>query len=227
MAVRKEGTNKIIKIKTGGVEQEFRAQEIMVAAGRRAALADLGLEAAGVEIGDTGKLALNEYLQTTQAHIWAAGDAAGNWQFTHTAAYEGDLVGRNICHQHEEAVNYDAVPRVTFCEPEVASVGLREDDARKKGFEVISAKFPIGNLGRALIDQDRRGFVKLLADAKTRLFLGGHILGKNAGQMVHEIAVAIKAKVPATVLAKTIHAYPTFSEAVAAAAERLSANLTK
>lgn len=227
VSVRREGSNKIVKVRIGealrGEEQEaqeFMAQEIMVAAGRRATLSDLNLEAANIETAENGKLVLNEYLQTNQAHIWAAGDAASNWQFTHTAAYEGDLVGRNICHRNDEAVDYDVVPRVTFCEPEVGSVGMTEGEAMKKGLEIEVAKSPIGNLGRALIDLDRRGMVKLVAEAKTKQILGAHIVGKQAGQLIHEIAVAMKAKVPVTTIAKTIHAYPTFSEAIAAAAEK-------
>lgn len=218
--VRKEGSEKVVTIKIGEDEEEVRAQEIMIAAGRRAALADLGLEKAGVEVTEQGKLKLNEFLQTNIAHIWAAGDAAGNIQFTHTAAYEGDVVGRNICHRHEEAVDYNVVPRATFCEPEVASVGLLEVQARKQGLEIEISEFPIGNLGRALIEHDRRGLVKLIVDAKTKQILGGHIAGREAGQLIHEVALAMKAKIPVTEIGRMIHAYPTFSEAVAAAAER-------
>ena len=219
--VRKDGGEKVVRIKTASGEQELRAGEVMIAAGRRAALADLKLEAAGLALTPQGKLKLNEYLQTEKAHIWAAGDAAANWQFTHTAAYEGDMVGRNICHKHDEAADYGVVPRVTFCEPEVGSVGMTEAEARAKGIEVGVAKYPIGNLGRALIDQDRRGLVKLIVDRKTGLLVGGHIVGRQAGQLIHEVAVCIKAKVPAAMIAKTIHAYPSYSEAVAAAAEKL------
>jgi len=219
--VRKDGAEKIVRVKQGNEEKEFRASEVMIAAGRRAALGDLKLEAAGLALTPQGKLKLNEYLQTEKAHIWAAGDAAANWQFTHTAAYEGDLVGRNICHNHEEATDYSVVPRVTFCEPEVASVGMTEAEAKVKGIEPEVVRYPIGSLGRALIDQDRRGFVKLLVDRKTGLLLGGHIVGKQAGQLIHEVAICMKARVLALTIAKTIHAYPTFSEAVAAAAERI------
>lgn len=219
-SVRKEGEEKVVKVKVGERQEEYSASEIMIAAGRKAALSDLNLNAAGVALTAQGKLELNEFLQTNQAHVWAAGDAAANWQFTHTAAYEGDLVGRNICHRHDEAVNYDVVPRVTFCEPEVASVGMREDDAKKKGIEIKVEKFPVGNLGRALIDLDRRGFVKLVVEAKSDQILGGHIVGNNAGQLIHEIALAMKAKVPVTTIARMIHAYPTYSEAIAAAAEK-------
>lgn len=221
MRVQKHGADKVVSVKAEGSEQDFRAEEIMIAAGRRAALEDLNLEAAGLKLNSSGKLDLNSYLQTEVAHIWAAGDAASNWQFTHTAAYEGDLVGRNICHRHDEAANYDVVPRVTFCEPEVASVGLTEAEAQKKGLALEVARYGVGNLGRALIDLDRRGVVKLVVDGKTRLILGGHIAGNSAGQLIHEIALAIKAKVSVETIARMIHAYPTYSESLAAAAEKL------
>lgn len=223
VSFRKETNQKIVTVKlVGGDEEDLAAQEILVAAGRYSALEGLNLEAAGLKLNARGKIELNEYLQTTaQAHIWVAGDAAGNWQFTHTAAYEGDLVGRNICHRHDEVVDYRVVPRVTFCEPEVASVGMSEPEASKKGFAVVVAKFSIGNLGRALIEHDRRGIVKLVVEAKTMKILGGHILGLNAGQMIHEIALAMRANIPAPEIGRMIHAYPTWSEAVAAAAEQL------
>ena len=219
-SVQKAGGRKIVTVKVGESEKHFEAAEVMIAAGRRAHLDDLNLPAAGVAVTADGRLELNEYLQTSKAHIWAAGDAAGNWQFTHTAAYEGDLVGRNICHRHDEAVNYDVIPRVTFCDPEVASVGMLASEAEKKGLDVRVEKFAIGGLGRALIDLDRRGFVKLVADRKSNQILGGHIVGKEAGHLIHEIALAVKGKMPVTALARMIHAYPTYSEAVAAAAEK-------
>lgn len=219
-SVRREGEQRIVKIKIGENTVEYRAAEVMVATGRRAALQDLNLENAGVKVDARGQLELNDYLQTSQAHIWAAGDAAGKWQFTHTAAYEGDLVGRNICHKVDEAVNYDVVPRVTFADPEVASVGITEPEARKRGGDIQVAKFPIGSLGRALIDQDRRGLVKLVVDGKTKQILGGHIVGASAGQLIHEVAIAMKGKLLVTDIARMIHAYPTFSESVAATAEK-------
>lgn len=221
-SVHRAGTRKIVGVKSGEEHKAYEAEEILVAAGRRADFSDLNLDAAGVKLISQGKLELNEYLQTSQAHIWAAGDAAGSWQFTHTAAYEGDLVGRNICHRHDEAVDYRVIPRVTFCEPEVASVGITEAEARKKGLEILIAKFPIGNLGRALIDHDRRGLVKLVVNAKDKQILGAHIVGQNAGQIIHEAALAMKAQIPVTTIARTIHAYPTFSEGLAAAAEQLA-----
>ena len=219
-SAQKLGTRKAVNVKVQGKPQTFEAEELLVATGRRANFENLNLDKAGVKIAPGGKLELNEYLQTSVAHIWAAGDAAGNWQFTHTAAYEGDLVGRNICHRHDEAVNYDVVPRATFCDPEVASVGMTEAEAKTKGREYKIGKFSIGSLGRSLIDRDRRGFVKIIANAKDGIILGGHIVGSNAGQLIHEIALAMKAKTPVTTMGRMIHAYPTFSEAVAAAAEQ-------
>ena len=214
---------KSIRIKSNGEETEVAADEILVATGRRANL-DLNLQAAGIEVDNKGRLKLNEYLQTNQSHIWAAGDAAGNWQFTHTAAYEGDLVGRNICHNHEEKTNYDVVPRVTFCEPEVASVGITEAQAKLKNLNYRAESFRTGGLGRYLIERDFRGFVKIIVDAKTMEVLGGHIAGQNAGQLIHEIALAMKGKIPVTTMARMIHAYPSFSEAVGAAAEKFLDN---
>lgn len=218
--VHRIGSSKSVRLKAAGQEMEAAGDEILVATGRRANLENLNLQAAGVNLTTQGRLDVNEYLQTSQGNIWAAGDAAGNWQFTHTASYEGDLVGRNICHRHEEKVNYDVVPRVTFCEPEVASVGLTEAQAKLKNLDYKIGRFKSGGLGRMLIEKDPRGLVKLVVDAKTLHILGGHIVGENAGQLIHEVALAMKAKIPVTDIGRMIHAYPSFSEAVAAAAEQ-------
>ena len=218
--VHKLGNTKSVRVKTPDGEREAAGDEILVATGRRANLAPLNLKNAGVETDDKGRLKLNEYLQTNQAHIWAAGDAAGNWQFTHTAAYEGDLVGRNICLEHDEKVNYDVVPRVTFCEPEVASVGITEDQAKLKNLNYRVGRFKSGGLGRMLIEQDPRGLVKLIVETGSMKILGGHIVGENAGQLIHEVALAMKAGIPVTEIGRMIHAYPSFSEAVAACAEQ-------
>lgn len=220
LEVHKDGSEKIVKVKIGGKQREFKAEEIMVATGRRANLENLNLEAAGVKTDERGKLILDEYLKTTAPHIYAAGDAAGNWQFTHTASYEGDLVGRNLCLGQNETTDYAVVPRVTFCEPEVASVGLTEEQARDEGKDIVVAKFKPAGLGRFLIEHKTKGLLKIVADKKTKQIYGGHIVGENAGQLIHEIALAQKAKIPATEIGRMIHAYPTFSEAVAAAAEQ-------
>lgn len=220
ISVNKEGSEKQVKVKVENEEREFQAEEIMIAAGRRAALEGLDLQTAGVALTPSGKLELNEYLQTSQPHIWAAGDAAGNWQFTHTAAYEGDLVGRNIIHRREEKADYSVVPRVTFCYPEVASAGITEKEAQIKSLKVRVEKFSVGGMGRSLIERERRGFIKLVVEKETLQILGAHVAGLQAGQLVHELAVAMKSKFPITEVARMIHAYPSFSEAVGAAAEK-------
>lgn len=214
------GKHRFLNTRIRGQEQIFSAEDILIATGRRPFLEELNLEAGGLKLNNKGFLDLNEYLQTDVANIWAGGDVAGNWQFTHTAAYEGDLIGRNICHQRDEKVNYEVVPRVTFCDPEVASVGITEKEATVKRLHIKTAKFFIGSLGRALIDQDRRGFVKLIVDPDTLQILGGHVVGADAGELIHEIALAMRGKIPVTEIGRMIHAYPTFSESIAAVAEQ-------
>jgi len=220
LEVMKKGNDKLARVEVSQGEKTYRAQELMVATGRRANLLPLNLEKAGVRVDEKGRLELNEFLQTNISNIWAAGDAAGAWQFTHTAAYEGDLVGRNICQEAHEATDYSVVPRVTFCEPEVASVGDTEAQADAAGRDIRVGKFNVGGLGRYLIEKDSRGFVKIIADKKTGRIYGGTAVGINAGQLIHEVALAMKAKLPAAEIGRMIHAYPTFSEAVAAAGEQ-------
>jgi pyruvate/2-oxoglutarate dehydrogenase complex dihydrolipoamide dehydrogenase (E3) component len=218
--VKPAGRDKVVLVKIGEGEKEYQAEALMVATGRRANLEPLALDRAGVVTDERGRLVVNDYLQTSVPHIWAAGDAAGKWQFTHTASYEGDLVGRNICESAKEKADYRVVPRVTFCVPEVASVGMTEKEAQDAGLEIKVGLYKSGGLGRYLIEGDRKGFVKIIADSKSQEIYGGHIAGANAGQLIHEIALAMRAKVRAGDLGRMIHAYPTFSEAVAGAGEK-------
>ncbi len=205
-----------------GGGETIEASELLVAAGRRPVFDVHDLAAAGVDLDDDGKPELTETLRTTNDHVWAAGDATGELLFTHVGTYEAELVVDDILGA-PRARDYRVIPRVTFCDPEVASVGLTERQARDAGFDVRTAKVSLADNERAVIDGRTHGMVKLVADARTGEVLGGHIVAEEAGAMIHEVVAVMAARIPASAVASAVHAYPTLSESVKGAFDGLAA----
>ncbi|PIQ67680.1 dihydrolipoyl dehydrogenase [Candidatus Uhrbacteria bacterium CG_4_10_14_0_2_um_filter_41_7] len=227
LSVEKYGRRKRVTFDEGKHQREhIIVDEVMVAAGKRANVSELKLENAKVKVDDRGRLKVTEDLQTSAKHIFTAGDVSGGFLFTHTARTEGAIAGNNVVNfleKQKSRLKRDmrVVPRVTFTNPEVASVGITSDTAGMLKKEVLIGRFPIGALGRAVTERDRRGLVKIIVDKKTRKILGGHIIGERAGELIHEIAFAMEVDCRVDVLANMIHAYPSYSEAIAGAASSL------
>jgi len=198
-----------------------RADELLVAAGRKPSLDGHNLTEAGVDLDDEGRPILGETLRTSSPDIWAAGDVTGELLFTHVGAYEAGLVVDDILGR-PRARDYRVVPRVTFCDPEVASVGLTEEQAREAGHEVRTSMATIAENERATIDGVPHGVVKLVADAADGELLGGHIVADAAGAMIHEVVAIMAGNVAARTIGDAIHAYPTLSESVKTAAAQLA-----
>jgi pyruvate/2-oxoglutarate dehydrogenase complex dihydrolipoamide dehydrogenase (E3) component len=190
-----------------------RAEALLVAVGRRPVFEVHDLSAAEVELDDEGRPILGDTLRTTADRIWAAGDATGDLLFTHVGAYEAELVIDDIL-GNPRPRDYRVVPRVTFCDPEVASVGLTEREAHEAGHEVRTATEQIVDNERSSIDGRPDGMVKLVADARTGELLGGHIVAEGAGAMIHEVVAVMAGRVPAATIGGAIHAYPTLSGSV-------------
>jgi pyruvate/2-oxoglutarate dehydrogenase complex dihydrolipoamide dehydrogenase (E3) component len=203
-----------------GGARDLEVDELLVATGRRVDLDGHDLDAAGVERDDRGELVLDETLRTTSPHIWAAGDATGELMFTHVGDYEADIVAEDILGRPQRR-DYRVVPRVTFTDPEVASVGLTEDAARRSGADVTTSVVRIADNERARIDGVPYGIVKLIQDTSSRELLGGHIVADGAGSMIHEIVAAMSGRLPASRLEDSIHAYPTLASSVRDAAAAL------
>ncbi len=199
----------------------LEADEVLVATGRRPMFDGHDLEAAGVKLDEKGKPILTETLRTTAPNIWAAGDATGELLFTHVGGYEAALVVDDICGRPRTG-DYRVVPKVTYTDPEVASVGLSEQAAREVGHEVVVSLLRLEDNERAVIEGKPLGHVKLVADARSGELLGGHIVGEGAGEMIHEVVIAMAGRVPVREVADAIHAYPTISEAVRGAFGRLA-----
>lgn len=206
-------------------DETVRADELLVATGRRPVFDGHDLKAAGVELDDSGRPILSETLRTTGPEVWAAGDATGELLFTHVGGYEADIVVDDIVGR-PRARDYRVVPKVTFCDPEVASVGLTEREAREQGHDVRTAVSTLSDNERAHIEGSTQGLVKLVADAGSGELLGGHIVGDEAGAMIHEVVAVMAERATAENTGDAIHAYPTLSESVKRAFKSLSGEPT-
>jgi pyruvate/2-oxoglutarate dehydrogenase complex dihydrolipoamide dehydrogenase (E3) component len=185
--------------------------DILVAAGRSLDGKALGLHTAGIEWSARG-IKVTEQLRTSKPWAWAAGDVVGGPLFTHVASEMGQVAARNAMRRGTERMDLRVVPRVTFTDPEVASVGLTEAAAKKGGRKVRTGFARLVDAEKAQIDGIESGHVKCVADAKTGELLGCHVVAENAGDIIHEAVAMMAARTPVKVVAKAMHAYPTLSE---------------
>jgi mercuric reductase len=190
------------------------AGQLLVATGRRPNTAGLGLEEAGVELGKHGEALVNATLQTSRLDVYAAGDVTGRDMFVYVAAYAGQLAAENAL--TEVGRTYDAayIPRVTFTDPQVASAGLTESQARQQGYEIKVSVLPMKYVPRALAAGDRRGLVKLVVNAMNDQILGAHILAPEGGEMIQTAVIAMRFGIPVQQLRATMFPYLTNAEAL-------------
>jgi len=205
------------KLRKDDSAHELTADVVLVATGRRPYTAGLGLEALGVEILPRGQVKTDGHFQTSVAGIYAIGDAIVGPMLAHKAEDEAVAVAEIISGKHGH-VNYDVIPGVIYTSPEVASVGLTEEQLKEQGRAYKVGKFSFMGNARAKAIFQGDGFVKMIADAQTDRILGCHIIGPCAGDMIHEICVAMEFGASAEDIARTCHAHPTYSEAVREAA---------
>jgi pyruvate/2-oxoglutarate dehydrogenase complex dihydrolipoamide dehydrogenase (E3) component len=198
----------------------YCAERLLVATGRKAHTEGQNLEAAGVSLGSRGEIGVNEYLQTTNPRIYAAGDVAGLPQYVYVAAQSGRIAARNALGGQEE-LDLKAVPRVTFTDPAVAVVGLSEEEARQQyGSEIRVSRLPLGQLPKALVQHDQRGMFKLVVDTEGTV-LGLSILAAEAGDALQEAVLAVKFGLNYHDLIETFHPYLTLAEGVRLVAQAL------
>ena len=205
------------KLRKDDSEHALTADTVLVATGRRPFTQGLGLDALGVEMSERGQIKTDAKYATNVAGIYAIGDAIDGPMLAHKAEDEGMAVAEGIAGQHPH-VNYGIIPGVIYTHPEVANVGATEESLKKEGRAYKVGKFPFLGNARAKANFAGDGFVKILADAKTDRILGAHIIGPMAGDLIHEICVAMEFGAAAEDLARTCHAHPTYSEAVREAA---------
>jgi dihydrolipoamide dehydrogenase len=196
-----------------GAKLEFPADKVLVAVGRRPFTDGLGLDKAGVSTDEKKRISVDGRLRTNVPHIWAIGDVVAGPMLAHKAEEDGVAVAEWIAGKAGH-INWDLVPGIVYTNPEVASVGLGEDEAKKRGLTIAVGKFNFAANGRAIAADATDGFVKIIADAKTDKILGAQILGHNAGELISEIVTHMEYGGSAEDLGRTIHGHPTMSEAI-------------
>ena len=198
--------------------KEAIAEKILVSIGRALNTDGIGLEEAGINRGPKGEIIVNRKMETNIPGIYAIGDVTGGMLLAHKASAEGIVAAGNVMGQDAE-IDYSIVPAAIFTSPEIASVGMREDQAVEMGIACRVGRFPFKALGKAHTMGEISGMVKIITDAATDRIIGAHIIGPHASDLIAEAAVAMKAGLTARELAETIHAHPTLAEAVMEAAE--------
>lgn len=209
----RDGHNKVLVVEHHGAEKRIEFDELLCAVGRVARLTGYGLEALGIPTGRT--VETNEYLQTLYPNIYAAGDVAGPYQFTHVAAHQAWYAAVNALFGDFKKfkADYSAIPWATFIDPEVARVGLNEQEAREKNIAFEVTRYGIDDLDRAIADSEAHGFVKVLTVPGKDRILGVTIVGTHAGDLLAEYVMAMKHGLGLNKVLGTIHTYPTLSEA--------------
>ncbi len=202
-----------------GADVSFEAEMFLVAVGRMPYLENLGLENTQVKVSERGTVEVNEYCETAEPNIFAIGDVIATPWLAHLASKEGIMVVEKIAGKKVEPINMRLVPNCTYCDPEVASVGLTEAKAKEEGYDVKVGKFPFSASGKARILGETDGFVKIVSEKKYDEVLGVHIIGPHATELLAEACVAMSLETTADELGRTIHAHPTVSESVMEAAE--------
>lgn len=213
-----DGISPRIEFLRGGEQHTVKADHVLVAVGKQPAV-DIGLENAGVEYDKRG-IATNEFLQTNVKHIYAAGDVLGRHMYTHVGIVESRIVAHNILQKQKVSPDYKAVPRVTFLTPEVASVGMSEEDCLKRDLRIKTAIVPVNVVTRANVSNAMDGFAKVITD-KNGVLIGASIVSAHAGDVIHELGLAIQYGLTASQVANTMHAFPTWSEAVRVACAKI------
>jgi dihydrolipoamide dehydrogenase len=206
-----------LELEKNGKVETLDAEILLSATGRKPVTENIGLEALGIEL-ERGYVKVNPLMQTAVPHIYAIGDVVNTPWLAHVASAEGILAVEHMAGHHVKPLNYERVPSCTYCEPEVASVGLTEAKARERGYDVQTGKFPFTALGKAKIIGKTAGFVKVVREKKYDEVLGIHIIGAHATDLIAEACAVLQLEGTNEELMRTIHAHPTVAEAVMEAA---------
>ena len=208
--IEKGKSNLSILLGSGDI---IKAEKALIAIGIKGNVDNIGLENCNIEI-DKGWINVNKFLQTNVPNIYAIGDVAGPPWLAHVASTEGIIAAEHIAGNNPDSMEYNNIPGCTYCSPEVASVGLTEQNAIDKGYEIKVGKFPFKALGKAMAVGDTDGFVKVIYDSKYGEMLGCHIIGSEATNLITEAVIARKLETTHRALMNTIHPHPTLSEAI-------------
>ena len=209
----------------GGDSSVLEADKVMQAIGFAPRTQGYGLENTGVELTERGAVAIDDYMRTNVPSIYAIGDCTGKLLLAHTAEAQGVVASETIAGAETMPVDYDMIPRATYCQPQIGSFGYTEQQAKDKGYEVKTAKFPFTANGKAHGLGEATGFVKLVADAKYGEILGLHMIGPEVTELLPELVLAQQWDLTAEEVARTVHAHPTLSEALKEVAHGISGHM--
>ena len=226
-AVGREGQRRTVTFTAGGAERTVGTDQILVATGRRPNTAALGLDRAGIEVTEGGAVRVDDQLRTSNPRVFAAGDVTGHPQFVYVAAHEGSMAVRNAVMGHTETVDFRALPRVIFTSPTAAAAGLTEEHAAQLGIDCQCRLLPMSAVPRALVNQDTRGFVKIVAEASTGRIVGASVVAEGAGDVIQAAIYAIQFGLTTEQVASTWAPYLTFAEAFKLAAQTFTRDVTK
>jgi len=207
-----------LEVEAAGKTERLTVEKVLMAAGRAVNTEDLGLKESGVQLTERGFVKVNPAtLETTTAGVYCIGDVAGPPMLAHKGSREGVFVAELLAGHQPHPIKYDNVPSVTYCHPEVASIGLTEDQAKEKKLDYQVGRFPLSANGRARASMETEGFVKIIREKKYGEILGAHIVASHASEMIHELVVARENEYTVEEVDLAIHAHPTLSEAIAEA----------
>ena len=206
-----------VVVKTGAQAQELRAERVLVGVGFGANSDSLGLTEVGVEL-ERGWVKVDGYCETSVPGIWAIGDVTGKLLLAHVASQQGVTAVEKIAGVEPQPLDYEKMPRAVYCQPQVASLGITEAQARARGIDVVTGRFPFRASGKAMAIGETEGFVKLVVDKATRAVLGYHIIGHGATEMLGEASLGAMLETTPSELGYAVHAHPTLSEALKEAA---------
>jgi dihydrolipoamide dehydrogenase len=213
---RDESGVKLLAV-ANGKKLELEAEVLLVAVGRAPLTSDLGLEGTRVRL-DRGYVEVDAAMRTAEPGVYAVGDVLKSPALAHLASHEGIVAVEDIAGQNPAPIHYDRVPSCTYCAPEIGSIGLTEEEARRRGHELVVGSFPFSAVARARIENDTTGFVKIVAEKKYDEVLGVHIIGPHATELIAEAGAVLELEGTAEALFRAMHAHPTLSEAVGEAA---------
>ncbi|SFI81867.1 mercury(II) reductase [Thermoflavimicrobium dichotomicum] len=216
--VEMEGTIKRVYISVNGEKRVVEAEHLLIATGRKPNTESLNLDAAGVKAGSHNEVIVDEYLRTSNPRIYAAGDVTMGPQFVYVAAYEGAIAAENALGVNQRKIDLRVVPKVTFTNPAIATVGLTEEQAKVEGHEVKTSVLPLDAVPRAIVNYETTGVIKLVADAKTQRILGVHMVAENAGEVIYAATLAVKFGLTVKDLRETLAPYLTMAEGLKLAA---------
>lgn len=215
-----------VVIEVDGKEQTVSAPKLLLATGRTPNTQDLNLAAVGVQVNETGHVMVDDTLKTHTSNIFAAGDVIGDPEFVYSASYEGSLAAENALKGMNVKRDYTALPWVIFTDPQVAGVGMDDIQASQAGIEFETSTLPLESVPRCIAARDTRGFVKLIREKKTDLLIGARIVAPEGSELLMEVSLAIRYKIPVKDLANAFHPYLTLSEAIKLAAISFGKNVS-